>query len=59
MKWPDRLVAMGAFTSLFSGYLFMKGAAVNDAQFFFRIGLLCFGALLVAIGVVLKATRTR
>ncbi len=50
----DKLLYAGGFLALFSGYLWMKGPAVNSAQFTFRIGLLIVGLLLSVIGFILQ-----
>ena len=50
----NKLLYAGSFAALFSGYLWMKGPAVNSAQFAFRIGLLMVGLILSIVGFILQ-----
>ena len=55
MKWTDRLLTVGAFFSVFGGYLFMKGPAANNQQLAFRVGVVVLGLVLVGMAAILKA----
>ncbi len=54
MSWTDRLLTVGAFFSVFGGYLFMKGPAANSQQLAFRIGVVVLGLVLVLAAAILK-----
>ena len=51
----DKLLYAGGFTAAFAGFLWMKGPAVNSAQFAFRAGLLVVGLVLAGAGLAMKA----
>ena len=51
----DKLLYAGGFAAAFSGFLWMKGPAVNSAQFAFRVGLLVVGLILAGVGLAIKA----
>ena len=58
-NWSDRLMTMGAFLCLFSGFFLMRGPATNSAQLAFRIGVTVVGVVLLIAGLVLKAKGGR
>jgi hypothetical protein len=51
----DKLLYVGGFCAAFGGFLWLKGPAVNSAQFAFRVGLLVIGLIVAGVGLVMKS----
>jgi hypothetical protein len=58
--WRDWVLFLGVFLMLFGAYLlFLKGPAANQAQHYFRVGVMAAGGIVTAVGATLKASSSK